>query len=129
VRSNLWHEFHIGKQNKKVRNNKRPEIFNLLVVVGKILNVHDGGPAHCSRYARGALNNSAHSRRTGTGGPTAWPPHSSDLNPLDCYLRGYLATLVYAAPADNEQTLSDYRQLPRSLDRGDSLNETCRGVH
>jgi hypothetical protein len=27
------------------------------------------------------------------------------LNPLDCYLRGYRKTIVYAAPVDNEKAL------------------------
>jgi hypothetical protein len=42
------------------------------------------------------------------GGPTAWPPRSPDLNPLDIYLWGHLKALVYAAPVDNEETLHHY---------------------
>jgi hypothetical protein len=47
---------------------------------------------------------SYHDRGIGRGGPTAWPPRSPDLNPLDLYLWGHLNTLVYAAPVDNEET-------------------------
>jgi hypothetical protein len=50
----------------------------------------------CSQY---------HDRWIGRGGPTAWPPRSPDLNPLDSYLWGYINTLVYAAPVDNEEAL------------------------
>jgi hypothetical protein len=68
--------------------------------------MHYGAPAHCSRYARGALNNSAHTRWTGTGGPTAWP----ELNPPNCYLRGYLTTLVtlHRCTLDAGQTIGNY---------------------
>jgi hypothetical protein len=44
-----------------------------------------------------------HDGWTGRGGPTAWPPRSPDLNPLNVYLWGHLKTLVYAAPVDNEE--------------------------
>jgi hypothetical protein len=48
-------------------------------------------------------SNTYHYRWIGRGGPTAWPPRSPDLNPLDLYLWGHLETLVYAAPVDNEE--------------------------
>jgi hypothetical protein len=41
----------------------------------------------------------------GRGGPTAWPPSSPDLNPLDFYLWGHLKSLVYAAPVGKEEAL------------------------
>jgi hypothetical protein len=47
-------------------------------------------------------------RPRGTGVPTAWPPHSPDLNPLDFYLWVYLKTFVYAAPVDSEEALHHY---------------------
>jgi hypothetical protein len=45
--------------------------------------MHDGAPAHFSRAVRDVLNNTYHDRWIGRGGPTAWPPRSPDLNPLD----------------------------------------------
>jgi hypothetical protein len=45
-----------------------------------------------------------HDRWTGRG-PTASPPRSPDVNPLDFYLWGHLKTLVYAVPVDNEEAL------------------------
>jgi hypothetical protein len=67
--------------------------------------MHDGAPAHFSLAVRDVLNNTYHDRWIGRGGPTAWPPRSPDLNPLDFYLWGHLKALVYAAPLDNEEAL------------------------
>jgi hypothetical protein len=47
---------------------------------------HDGAPAHFSRPVRDVLNNTCHGRCIGSGGHTARPPSSPDLNPLDFYL-------------------------------------------
>jgi hypothetical protein len=59
------------------------------------------------------LSNTYHNRWIGRGGPTAWPPRSPDLNPLDFYLWGHLNFLVYAAPVDNEERLHyDIVRLP-----------------
>jgi hypothetical protein len=67
--------------------------------------MHGGAPAYFSRAVRDVLSNTYHDRWIGRGGPTAWPPHSPDLNPLDFYLWRHLKSLVYAAPVDNEETL------------------------
>jgi hypothetical protein len=67
--------------------------------------MHDGAPAHFSRAVRDVLNNTYHGRWVGRGGPTAWPPLSPDLNPLDFYLSGHLKAPVYAALVDNEEAL------------------------
>jgi hypothetical protein len=45
--------------------------------------MHDGAPAHFSRDVRDVLNNTYDDRRIGREGPTAWPPRSPDLNPLE----------------------------------------------
>jgi hypothetical protein len=67
--------------------------------------MHDGVPAHFSRAVRDVLNNTYHDRWIGRGEPTAWPPRSPDLNPLDFYLWGHLKTIVYATLVDCEETL------------------------
>jgi hypothetical protein len=67
--------------------------------------MHYGGPTHFSRAVRDVLNNTYHDLQIGKGGPTAWPPRSPDLNPLDSYLWGHLKTLVYATPLDNKEAL------------------------
>jgi hypothetical protein len=67
--------------------------------------MHDGAPAHFSRDVRDVLNNTYHDRWVGTGGPTAWPPHSPGVNPLDFYLWGLLKARVYADPISNEGEL------------------------
>jgi hypothetical protein len=38
-------------------------------------------------------------------GPTAWPPRSPDLNPLDFYPWEHLNVLVHAVLVDNEEAL------------------------
>jgi hypothetical protein len=44
--------------------------------------MHYDAPTHCSIAVRDVLNNTYHDRWIGRGGPTAWPPHSRDSNPL-----------------------------------------------
>jgi hypothetical protein len=46
--------------------------------------MHDGVPTHFNCALQNVLNNTYPDRWTDSGGPTAWPPHSPDLNPLDC---------------------------------------------
>jgi hypothetical protein len=71
--------------------------------------LYDVTTAHFSRAVRDILNNTHPNRGIGRGGPIAWPPRSSDLNPLDSYLYGHLKALVCAAPVDNEESL--YRRI------------------
>jgi hypothetical protein len=42
--------------------------------------------AHFSLAVRDVLNNTYHDGWIGIEGPTAWPPRSPDLNPLDFHL-------------------------------------------
>jgi hypothetical protein len=65
--------------------------------------MHDGAPAYFSRAVRDVLSNTYHDRWIGRGGPTAWPPRLTYLNPLEFDLSGHLKTLVYAAPVDNDK--------------------------
>ncbi|GBN08814.1 hypothetical protein AVEN_126183-1 [Araneus ventricosus] len=41
----------------------------------------------------------------GSGGYVEWLPRSSDLNPLDFFLRGYIKQRVYANPPRNFETV------------------------
>jgi hypothetical protein len=79
-----------------------PETINLLVIAKR---VYDGAPAHLSRAVLVVHNSIRHDQWIRSAGPTAWPPHSPDWNPLDFYLWEPLRTLVYTAPADNEGAL------------------------
>jgi hypothetical protein len=47
--------------------------------------MHDGAPTPSSRAVRDVPSDTSHNREIGTGGPTAWLPHSPDVNPLDLY--------------------------------------------
>lgn len=58
--------------------------------------MHDGCPAHNSRYAREFLHNSFPGCVIGSyEEPLAWPPRSPDLNPLDFFLWGHVTSTIY----------------------------------
>jgi hypothetical protein len=76
-----------------------------LAVKAPMWYMHDDAPEHFSRAVRDVPNNTHHDRWIGRRGPTAWPPRSPDLYPLDFYPWGHLKSLVYAAPVDSEETL------------------------
>ena len=44
-------------------------------------------------------------RWIGRGGPTAWPPRSPDLTPLDFFLWGYVKNIVYQVKINSLQHL------------------------
>jgi hypothetical protein len=50
--------------------------------------MYDCAAAHFSRAVRDVLTDTYHGRWVGRGGPTAWPPRSPDLNPLDFFTDG-----------------------------------------
>ena len=59
--------------------------------------MHDGAPAHFSHEVRAFLNETFPDCWIGRG-PTAWPPRSPDLAPLDFFLWGDVKSLVYETP-------------------------------
>lgn len=79
------------------------ETFNLRAIAERL---HDGSSAHFSHVVGGVLSNTYHDQVLGRGGPTTWPPHSTDSNHLDFYVLGHLKTVAYAACADNEENLA-----------------------
>jgi hypothetical protein len=64
-----------------------------LAVRARMWYMHDCAPAHFSRAVRDVLSNTCHGRWIGRGGPTAWPPPSPYLNPMDIYLWEHLKSL------------------------------------
>jgi hypothetical protein len=82
--------------------------------------MHVGAPAHFSLAVRDVLSNTYPDGWIVGEGPTAWPPRSPDMKPMDFYLWGYLSTLIYAAPVDKEEALHHRivdacRSIPRRL--------------
>lgn len=76
----------------------------------------DGAPAHYGRQVRQWLDENYHRRwigRLGNNqinwipgeGPTAWPPRSPDLNPLDYFVWGNLKGIVYHTPVNTREEL------------------------
>jgi hypothetical protein len=56
-----------------------------LVVRARMWYMHDDAPARLSRAVGDVISNTYHDRWISKGGPTAWPPRSLDLNPLNFY--------------------------------------------
>jgi hypothetical protein len=65
-----------------------------LIIRRELYFMHDGAPAHFSLVARRNLGRKFSGRWKGKGGSIAWPPRSSDLNPLNFYMWGHLKSLV-----------------------------------
>jgi hypothetical protein len=58
----------------------------------------DGAPAHKAIIVKQYLNDIFLNRWIGIQGVISWPARSSDLTPLDFFLRGHLKNVVFAAP-------------------------------
>ena len=61
----------------------------------------DGAPPHYASAVRKYLDQTFSNRWIGRTGPLAWPPYSSDLNPLDFYLWGHIKTRVCSTKPRN----------------------------
>jgi hypothetical protein len=84
------------------------------------------------------LNNTCHGWWTGRAGNNAWPPHSSDLNPLHFYLvrmpkNPSICSSCWPQTGTSLShcgCLSDHLQLPRHLWMDVAVHdEMCWGVH
>jgi hypothetical protein len=93
-----------GRNYKAFLENNMPDFLaDVPLIIHRELHfMHDGAPAHFSLVARKYL---IPGRWIGTGGSIAWPPRSSDLNPLDLYLWDHLKTLMYLSPVDDVKAL------------------------
>ena len=65
----------------------------------------DGAPPHFRITVRSYLDEKFGERWIGRGGPTAWPPRSPDLTPLDFYAWGYIKEYVYSEKIENREQL------------------------
>ena len=66
-----------------------------------IIYQQDGVPPLWSMDARGSLNATFPNRWFVCNGPICWPPHSSDLTPLDFSIWGYVKDHVYATAVND----------------------------
>jgi hypothetical protein len=62
----------------------------------------DGAPPHYHNSVTGFLNETFPNRLIGRGGPTTWPPRSSDLTSMDFFLWGCAKDLVYVPPLPHD---------------------------
>ncbi|GBM72035.1 hypothetical protein AVEN_89792-1 [Araneus ventricosus] len=81
--------------------------------------MHDGASAHFSSTVRHFLNATYTALWIGHGGTVAWPPRSSDLNPLDFFFWGHMKSLVYQTPVDSAEDL-----VARIVVAADKINTT-----
>jgi hypothetical protein len=85
------------------------------------------------RAVRDVLSNTYHDQWIGTGGPTAWPPRSTGLNPLVLHVGTPKCGSCWQQRDTSPShcgCLSDCPQLPRHLCVDTAVRlETCRGVH
>ena len=58
----------------------------------------DGAPPHLGSHVRRFLDAIFPNRWIGRAGPTAWPPRSPDITPLDFFLWGYVKNKVFSTP-------------------------------
>ncbi|KAJ8911564.1 hypothetical protein NQ315_007945 [Exocentrus adspersus] len=65
----------------------------------------DGAPAHFSVTVRHHLNEHFPNAWIGRQEPTAWPPRSADLTPMDYFLWGVVKSNVYRVPAATREDM------------------------
>jgi hypothetical protein len=80
-----------------------PELQQVRGLLRRVIFQQDDAPPHFALDVRAYLDQTFTDRWIGHAGSLAWPPRSSDLNPLDFYLWGHIKTNVY-------------RTKPRSID-------------
>lgn len=73
----------------------------LLPLQPNVIFQQDGAPPHWSLDVRRSLDKTFPQRWIGRDGPTAWPPRSPDITPLDFFLWGYVKDMVYATPVQD----------------------------
>lgn len=61
---------------------------------------------------RNFLDNYYRERRFGNGGPLAWPPRASGLNPSNFCVWKYFAIVVYLEPYKHAITFGDKLMIP-----------------
>lgn len=90
--------------------------------------MHDGAPQHTCKIVQQFLNVHFPNRWIGKGGKEAWPPHSSDLNPIDFYVWNEIKRIVDAGASRRISSLEEYQfQFYDAFDtfRSDLNNFNC----
>ncbi|GFX68445.1 putative transposable element [Trichonephila clavipes] len=98
----IWSEANGDRYRAMISNFFIPELNNH--DVQELWFQQDGATCHTARATIDLLKDMFGDRLISRFGPVNWPPRSCDLTTLDCFLWGYVKSLVYA---DKPQTL-DY---------------------
>lgn len=71
---------------------------------------HEGAASYFTKNTRDYLTNEYEDRWIARGASIAWPPRSSDLNPVEFFLWGFLKQVIY------ETEISDVEELKNRID-------------
>ncbi|GFT62438.1 transposable element Tc3 transposase [Trichonephila clavipes] len=74
--------------------------------------LQDGATCHTARATIDLLKDTFVDHLISRFGPVNWPPRSCDLTPLDCFLWGYVKSLIYV---DKPQTLDHLKHKIRRV--------------
>jgi hypothetical protein len=102
------------------------------VAVRELMSFMLDGPSHFSRDVRDILNTyEYHNPRMGREGRTAWPPRSTDLDPITFYSWMLLKAIVCLAsvPAHCKCLSRLSTTIPGSLNEFDSQDKTCPSMY
>lgn len=79
--------------------------YPILNTINNVIFQQDGAPPHWARVVRQSLNQTFPDRWIGRDGPTAWPPRSPDITPLDFFFWGYVKERVFQEPIQDVDEL------------------------
>ncbi|GFY14425.1 transposable element Tc3 transposase [Trichonephila clavipes] len=108
--AHFWLKGYVNKQNCRIRSEANPQVATITNFFIPELNNHDvqelwfqqdGATCHTARATIDLLKDTLGDRLISRFGPVNGSPRSCDLTPLDCFLRGYVKSLVYV---DKPQT-------------------------
>ena len=99
----------------------------LLKSVSKIFQ-QDGAPPHCGSHVGRVLDATFPDRWIGRDGPTAWPPRSPDITPLDFFLCGYVKDKVFSTPVPDITNLKARITDAFAIITEDVLENTWRDI-
>lgn len=92
----------------------------------RLRNTHfqqDGAPPHWGLRVREFLNQNFGDKWIGRSGPTAWPPRSPDLTPMDFYLWGDIKEKVFKRQPKNIDDLKTFIREEFSKITGETLTK------
>ncbi|GFV72875.1 putative transposable element [Trichonephila clavipes] len=110
--AHFWLNGYVNKQNCRIWSEANPQVYVETPLhpetltnnhdVQELWFLQDGAACQTACATIDLYKDTFGDRLISRFGPVNWPPRSCDLTPLDCFLWGYVKSLVYA---DKPQTL------------------------